>query len=141
MQSGPCCPITCALELLGDRWSLSLMRDMLLFGRRRYSELLASSGPISTNILASRLKQLQEGELIERFKDPLDGKAAIYIPTDKGVSLIPVLVEMVRWGLQNDERALLVPYLERELVHDNAKLQQRVSAQIAEERDALTSAA
>lgn len=94
------CPINVALELFGDRWSLLILRDMLIVEKSRYGEFLDSPEAISTNILASRLKQLQGLGLIEKLADPLDRKSFLYLPTDKGVSLLPVLLEMFRWGME-----------------------------------------
>ena len=97
------CPIGYALEMFGDRWSLLLVRDMLIGGKRRYGEFLNSEEGISTNILATRLKQMQDRGLVDKFPDPKDGKASIYLLTDRGVRLTPVLLEIIRWGLGSDE--------------------------------------
>jgi DNA-binding HxlR family transcriptional regulator len=93
------CPISIMLELLGDRWSLLILRDAILLDKRRYSDFLASPEGISTNILASRLKQLECSGILDKFPDPSDGKASLYIPTERGVKLLPILVEAMRWGM------------------------------------------
>ena len=85
----PRCPISFAMSMLGDRWSLLIIRDMMLFGKRRYSEFLASGEGISTNILADRLKQMQHLDLVEKFSDPTNRKASVYLLTDKGLRLFP----------------------------------------------------
>jgi DNA-binding HxlR family transcriptional regulator len=95
------CPLNVALELFGDKWSLLLLRDMLVLGKSRYGEFLDSPEGISTNILASRLKQLEGSGLLEKLSDPRDGKASVYLPTSLGVSLLPVLLEVIRWGADN----------------------------------------
>ena len=97
------CPVRFGMEMIGDKWTLLLIRDLLLRQVRRYSELQASLGDISTNILASRLKELVDKGLAERFKDPDDGKSALYLLTDKGLDLLPVLAELLRWGLKYDQ--------------------------------------
>ena len=97
------CPINYAMDMFGDRWSLLLIRDMLVRGKRRYSEFLHSEEGISTNILASRLKQMQERGLLDKFPDPNDRKASIYLLTEKGLALAPVLLEVIRWGIAHDE--------------------------------------
>jgi len=99
------CPVAFAMEMLGDKWSLLIIRDMALFQACRYSELQQSIGSISTNILADRLKRLSERGLLEKFKDPDDGKSSIYLLTDKGLDLLPVLGQLVRWGMQYDEHS------------------------------------
>ena len=99
------CPIRYSMEMFGDRWSLLIIRDMAFRDMSRYGHLLEELGDISTNILASRLKQLEEKGLIESFYDPVDRKSVIYLLTDKGLSLVPVLAEMVKWGAEHDEYA------------------------------------
>jgi DNA-binding HxlR family transcriptional regulator len=95
------CPLNLALELFGDRWSLLLMRDMLIMGHYRYSEFLHAPEAISTNILASRLKQLEGFGLVEKLPDPNDRKTALYLPTELGASLLPVLLQVICWGRDN----------------------------------------
>ena len=101
------CPISIMLELLGDKWSLLILRDAILFDKRRYGEFLSSPEGISTNILASRLKQLEGCGILEKFPDPSDGKASLYVPTERGVKLLPILVESLRWGASEFGNALM----------------------------------
>jgi len=101
------CPVRFSMEMIGDKWTLLIIRDMVLFQACRYGELQQSLGDISTNILANRLKQLVEKGLIEKFKDPDDGKSAIYLLTNKGLDLLPVLGHLIRWGIQYDEHSAL----------------------------------
>jgi len=100
------CPIAFVLETLGDRWTLLLLRDLLLFGKQRYSELLASDEGIATNILSDRLKRLEGSKLIERTPDPGDGRQVIYKATRRGKSLTPILLEIAAWGAEHDENTL-----------------------------------
>lgn len=92
------CPVSMMLDIVGDKWSLLILRDAVLFNKRRYREFLASPEGISTNILAARLKQLECHGLLEKFSDIDDGKAFLYVPTERAVKLMPVVVEVVRWG-------------------------------------------
>lgn len=92
------CPISMLLDIVGDKWSLLILRDAVLFNKRRYREFLASPEGISTNILAARLKQLECHGLLEKFSDIEDGKAFLYVPTERAVKLMPVVVEVIRWG-------------------------------------------
>lgn len=140
LPQGKRCPIGFSLDLLGDRWTLRLVRDMLLFGHTRYNEFLASSNGISTNILASRLRKLQEQGLVERFADPDDGKSAIYLLTDKGIDLYPVLAELVRWGLAHDEHSMVVPGMEKEVASSGKALQKRLRKRIEAQRNSLARA-
>ncbi len=91
------CPIACALDLLGDRWTLVVLRDVLLDQRRTFSEIAVQEG-IATNTLTDRLERLIEAGVLERRKDPLDGRSRRYVPTESGLDLIPVLVDLMVWG-------------------------------------------
>ena len=96
------CPINFGLEIFGDRWSLLILRDMLLVGKRTFGEFQASEEAISSNILADRLARLERSGLISRHKVATDARQLHYTPTDAGKSLLPVLVEMAYWGATHD---------------------------------------
>lgn len=98
------CPVSFALDLFGDRWSLLVIRDMLIGGRSRYREFLEAGEGISTNILADRLRSLEAAGLILRRRDPENGRSVIYELTDQGRDLAPVLIEIVRWSGRHDRR-------------------------------------
>lgn len=95
------CPIAHALDLVGDRWTLLVLRDLLFGAKRRFTELLSSPEGIATNVLADRLRRLEEAGVIARATDPDDGRRALYRPTEKGLDLAPTLIEMVLWGLDH----------------------------------------
>ena len=133
----PRCPISFAMDMFGDRWSLILMRDMMLFGKRRYSEFQASGEGISTNILADRLKRMQRLALVDKFPDPTNGKTSIYLPTDKGLSLFPVLLEIIRWGLQHDDRAVVTESVTTALQGDSLALAEKICGRVQSERRSL----
>src|ERR1700688_4223931 len=84
--------------MLGDRWSLLILRDMMLRGFRSYGEFLKSYERIATNILADRLKKLIAHGIITTQQDPKDGPKLNYVLTAKGIDLAPVLTEMVLWA-------------------------------------------
>jgi DNA-binding HxlR family transcriptional regulator len=96
------CPINAALEVLGDRWSLLIVRDLMLCGDRTYKDFLAADERIASNILADRLKKLVGSEIIAVHSDPVDGRKQIYSLTRKGLDLAPVLAELVVWALQHE---------------------------------------
>ena len=96
------CPINAALEVLGDRWSLLIVRDLMLCGDRTYKDFLAADERIASNILADRLKKLADSEIITVHSDPGDGRKQIYGLTRKGIDLAPVLAELVAWALQHE---------------------------------------
>lgn len=92
------CPIAGILDIVGDRWTLLIVRDMLLFERSRYSELLSADEGIPTNILADRLKRLEAHGLVRR--EPYQERPVrhAYYLTQAGLDLEPLLQEMIRWG-------------------------------------------
>jgi DNA-binding HxlR family transcriptional regulator len=93
------CPINQALEALGDRWSLVIIRDMMFGNRRHFRELQAKSEEgIASNILANRLKRLTHLGLITRADDPAHSQKGIYSLTEMAIDLVPLLVEMGAWG-------------------------------------------
>lgn len=92
------CPITNALDVLGDRWSLLIVRDQAFKGFREFGQFLGAGEGISTNILTERLERLQCAGIIVRSDHPLDGKKYVYRLTEKGVDLIPLLIQLVLWG-------------------------------------------
>lgn len=91
------CPIHYALETFGDRWTLLVLRDLLLKSRSSYSDFLHAEEGIATNILADRLQRLQEDGLV------VHGADGRYRPTGKALDLLPVLVEMILWSATYDE--------------------------------------
>ena len=97
------CPLNASVEMLGDRWSLLILRDMMLRGFRSYKEFLESYEGIATNILADRLKKLIAHGIITTEEDPSDGRKLIYVLTPKGIDLAPVLTEMVLWAARHEE--------------------------------------
>src|SRR5713226_4744134 len=88
------CPLNASVEILGDRWSLLIIRDMMLRGFRSYKEFLGSYERIATNILADRLRRLEAHGIISTGRDQSDGRKLIYSLTAKGINLAPVLAEM-----------------------------------------------
>jgi DNA-binding HxlR family transcriptional regulator len=97
------CPLNASVEMLGDRWSLLILRDMMLRGFRSYKEFLESYEGIATNILADRLKKLIAYGIITTEEDPCDGRKLTYVLTPKGIDLAPVLTEMVLWAAKHEE--------------------------------------
>lgn len=96
------CPINFALETFGDPWSLLLIRDIVYFGKKTYGEFLASEEGMATNILASRLARLEEQGILLKKPSELDKRKEEYVLTEKGLDLIPVLVEMANWSAEYD---------------------------------------
>lgn len=95
------CPINLTLEILGDRWSLLIVRDIMFGNRRHFRELLTKSDEkISSNILSDRLKTLVEQNILTRVDDPTHKQKGIYSLTEQGIELMPVLAQMAAWGFK-----------------------------------------
>ncbi|SCB17810.1 winged helix-turn-helix transcriptional regulator [Rhizobium multihospitium] len=93
------CPINLTLEILGDRWSLIVIRDIMFGNRRHFRELLQNSGErIASNILADRLKRLVEHGLLTRKSDPTHKQKAVYSLTEMSIDLVPLFAHMGAWG-------------------------------------------
>jgi DNA-binding HxlR family transcriptional regulator len=107
------CPVACALDLIGDKWTLVVVRD-LACGKRYFNDLCRSPERIATNILAARLERLVEEGLVERYPSSDESNRDAYRLTAKGKSLEPVLVAVAAWGLANIKgtKAMLKPSFE-----------------------------
>lgn len=97
------CPLNASVEMLGDRWSLLIIRDIMLLGSRTFKEFLGSYEGIATNILADRLRKLAAYGIIRTERDPFDGRKLIYQLTPKGIDLAAVLTEMVLWAGRHEK--------------------------------------
>jgi DNA-binding HxlR family transcriptional regulator len=93
------CPINLTVEMLGDRWSLIVLRDLMFGNRRHYRELLTQSEEgISTNILADRLKMLMDEGMITKADDATHKQKSIYSLTEKAIALVPIFAQLGAWG-------------------------------------------
>jgi len=117
---GKNCPIFFSLEIFGDKWSLVILRDILHFEKKHYNEFLDSEEGISTNILADRLKRLEEQGIISKRKDPDNKKQFIYSPTHKCLDLVPLILEIAVWGAKYDPNTKAPPE-EMAKIRDNRK--------------------
>jgi DNA-binding HxlR family transcriptional regulator len=97
------CPVSIALDLFGDRWSLLLVRDMMVRGYRTFREFQHSGEGIATNILSDRLQRLEAGGIVTREADTDDGRSTHYRLTEKGIALAPMLLEMLLWSARHEE--------------------------------------
>jgi DNA-binding HxlR family transcriptional regulator len=92
------CPIAGALDLLGDTWTLLVIRDLLFYDKHRFADFLASPEAISTNILTERLQRLERCGLVERRRYQQRPPRDEYHLTPRGQDLLPVLRELIKWG-------------------------------------------
>lgn len=96
------CPISCTLDVIGDKWSLLLLRDMIFYGKTTFGDFLEAKESIATNVLTNKLKSLTAEDII--FKHPVAGKARVgYSLTQKGISLVPLIHELWKWGYSQEQ--------------------------------------
>ncbi|MDO5971392.1 helix-turn-helix domain-containing protein [Flavivirga aquimarina] len=95
------CPISSALDVIGDKWSLLIIRDMMFLGKKTYTEFNKSSEKISTDILSNRLTKLSKLGIISKGKQEGNKKTNIYSLTQKGTELLPILIEIAQWSDNN----------------------------------------
>ena len=95
------CPVSISLESVGDRWSLLIVRDLMVRGLRTFKEFQHSGEGIATNILTDRLRKLESGDIITAETDPADRRRVSYRLTEKGIDLAPVLLELLVWGARH----------------------------------------
>ena len=95
------CPLASTLDIVGDKWSLLIVRDMLLQGKKTFKDFSISQEGIAPGILSSRLKWLEENELISKQKLPDNKKENIYLLTEKGIELAPIITEIILWSDKN----------------------------------------
>lgn len=99
------CPVSVSLEVLGDRWSLLLIRDMMVRGYRIFREFQHAGEGIATNILSDRLRKLEAAGIVSTEPAAEDGRSAHYRLTEKGIALAPVLLDLLIWAAQHEETA------------------------------------
>ncbi len=99
------CPVSVSLDILGDRWSLLIVRDLMVRGCRTFKEFNGSGEGIATNILAHRLRALESYEIIASETEKTDGRKVNYRLTERGIDLAPVLLELLIWGARHEQTA------------------------------------
>jgi DNA-binding HxlR family transcriptional regulator len=107
------CPVSVSLEIVGDRWSLLIVRDLMVRGLRTFKEFQQSGEGIATNILADRLRRLETGNIITRERVPVDRRRVSYRLTEKGIDLAPVLLELLVWGARHENTGASCSLIEK----------------------------
>lgn len=123
------CPISYALDIFGDKWSLLIIRDMLFKQRRRFGQFADAEEGISTNILADRLARLEVEDLITKKPDPENGRQFVYALTPKALDLSPMLVEMVLWSAKYDPHTAADPSFVRKAKRAREQLLRHIKIQ------------
>lgn len=95
------CPISSALDVVGDKWSLLIIRDMLIKHKKTFKDFSESDESVAPSILSARLKLLESYKLISKTKIPENKKENIYLLTEKGIRLTPIIIELSLWGNTN----------------------------------------
>jgi DNA-binding HxlR family transcriptional regulator len=126
------CPVSTALDIFGDKWTLLIVRDLLFKGKRHYVEFLQSEEKIATNILADRLSLLEQSGIIIKSIDPAHGSRYLYHLSAKGIDLLPMLVEMILWSAKYDPDTAADPQFVREARHDFAGLLKAIKHRLKE---------
>lgn len=106
------CPVSCSLDIWGDKWSLLIVRDLMSAKECTYGDFLKAPEGIATNILASRLQMLEENDIIEKLDHPDSKAKVLYKLTRKGVDLLPIMIEINLWAekyysIPEDRKVLL----------------------------------
>jgi DNA-binding HxlR family transcriptional regulator len=103
------CPVNFAVEVFGDKWSLLIVRDIIFWGRNTYGAFLKSTEKPATNILADRLARLEREGVIVKKAHATDKRKEVYSLTEKGLDLIPILLDMAEWSLNHGLGKTFVP--------------------------------
>ena len=127
------CPVRFGTTALGDRWCLMIIRDLMFKDRKYYRDFLEAGEGISTNILAERLLRLEEAGIIIKSQDPDHGKRFIYRLTAKGISLVPVMLELMKWAAEFDEHTEMPKSFIRKLRSDSGALAEQFRAKLQAE--------
>jgi DNA-binding HxlR family transcriptional regulator len=130
------CPIAYCLDVIGDRWTLLVLRDLAFKERRHFQDFLGASEKISTNILADRLRRLERWKLIQGHPDPTDGRRIRYFLTDDGLDLIPLLIEMTMWGSKRHPDPSIPPERAERMGADREATVESIRQRLRAEREA-----
>ncbi len=126
------CPVACALDIIGDHWTLLIIRDLMFLGRHEYKDMLNAEEGISSNILTDRLKKLECNELVCAIPHPQSGRRKLYYLTSTGKDLIHVMIHMARWSDKHLNDLVKIPPKKRDvLVKNPEKMIQSTLEQLA----------
>ena len=120
------CPVRFGMSQFGDKWSFLIIRDLMFKGRKYYHEFMQAGEGISTNILASRLLDLESNGIISKAKDPVKQSRFIYSLTEKGIELMPMMLAMMDWAEKYDAETEVPSDFIQKLRSDPQKLRQEI---------------
>jgi DNA-binding HxlR family transcriptional regulator len=122
------CPVSLSLERFGDRWSLLIIRDLMVRGYRTFGQFQRAGEGIATNVLAARLKNLETHGMVTSQQNPEDRRNVHYRLTEKGIDLAPALLEMLIWGARHEDAQAscgVISYLEKNREHILSEVRRR----------------
>ena len=127
------CPINFAMEIFGDRWTFLIVRDLMFKGKHYYGEFLLSEEKIATNTLADRLYMLESNGIVSKSNDPSHKQKIMYRLTQKGIDLVPVLVEFIMWSAKYDKNSAVEMKFVKSVKRDKVRLITEISSSLVEE--------
>jgi len=114
------CPISSALDIFGDKWSLLVLRDLLFQGKGQFTELLRAEERIASNVLADRLQRLEHSGLVDKVPGPTGRERTTYVPTEKARDLVPTMLELMAWSAAHVPGTTAPPELISAIKNDRA---------------------
>ncbi len=133
----PRCAVNVAVEVLGDSWSLLIVRDIVFYGKHTFREFLDGAERITTSVLSDRLAALVKEGILDKRRSPTDQRREEYSLTEKGLRLIPVLVELANWGTDHGPEVIPHPKWVEKATTDPAGLHALVRETAAADRAAF----
>lgn len=127
------CPISSALDIFGDKWSLLVVRDLMFNEKKTYGEFLQSEEKIATNILADRLMLLEAGGIISKERHPDSKAKVLYQLTEKGIDLVPALVEIILWSEKHHEVHPFARQFAKLVKKDKEGMLKQIKAELSKE--------
>ncbi|MBK8449532.1 MAG: helix-turn-helix transcriptional regulator [Saprospiraceae bacterium] len=127
------CPINFALEIFGDKWTFLIVRDLMFKGKHYYGEFLLSEEKIATNILADRLSLLDSNGIVSKSSNPSHKQKILYRLTQKGIDLVPVLIEVIMWSAKYDKDSAVDMKFVKSVKRDKLGLISKISNRLVEE--------
>lgn len=127
------CPVNLSLEIVGDRWTLLIIRDMMFAGKKHFREFLQSDEGISSRTLAERLQTLRDEGIVTRHDDPNHKLKAVYRLTQAGIDLLPLLASLGDWGNRYRRADPKLGAIAKELTAGGAKAVARMKRELASE--------
>jgi DNA-binding HxlR family transcriptional regulator len=121
------------MEIFGDRWTFLIIRDLMFKGKHFYGEFLLSEEKIATNILADRLSLLESNGIIYKSNDPNHKQKIKYSLTQKGIDLVPVLVEVIMWSAKYDKNSAVEMKFVKSVKRDKVRLISEISSRLIKE--------